>query len=137
MSIVVRHDKGLRFIAQCDGHSVVTGVVEGDHEQNNGMWPGQLFIAALGACIGGYVARFCERHELPYAGMSVVVDYENADSPSRVGAVRAAVELPAPVSSRHRQAILRVAAQCYITQSIDHKMQIEVSLSDPIEQTIE
>ena len=130
MDILVKHDKDMRFVAQCGNYTVVTGSAEGDDEQNNGMWPGQLFIAALGACIAGYVARFCQRHDISYEGMSVELDYESSDSPSRVVEVYARLSLPAPVPDKYQQALLRVAEQCYITQSIEHNMDINVSLSD-------
>lgn len=133
MDILVKHDKDLRFIAQCGNYTVVTGEMEGDDEQNNGMWPGQLFIAALGACIAGYVARFCQRHDISYQGMSVALDYESDDSPSRVVAVTARLNLPGSVPDKYQQAVLRVAEQCYITQSIEHKMQVNVSLADDTE----
>jgi putative redox protein len=129
MEILVKHDKGKRFIARCGNYTVVTGIAEGDDEEQNGMWPGQLFIAALGACIAGYVTHFCERHDMPYEGMSVELDYENSDSPSRVVAVHARLNLPVPVPEKFRQALLRVAEQCYITQSIEHRMRVNVSLA--------
>jgi ribosomal protein S12 methylthiotransferase accessory factor len=97
------------------------------------MWPGQLFIAALGACIAGYVLTFCKRHDLPYEGMSVELDYERAESPSRVKAVNASLHLPAPVPDRYRRAIVRAADQCYVTQSIERKMEVRVLLSEDAE----
>ena len=135
MNITVRHDQYMRFIAQCGNYTVITGEADGDDvDQKNGMWPGQLFIAALGACIGGYVATFCHRHDIDYEGMSVELDYQNSDSPSRVVAVNAVITLPEPVPEKYRQGIMRVAQQCYITQSIEHKMQVNVSLSSSVNQ---
>ena len=129
MDILVKHDKDMRFVAQCGNYTVVTGSAEGEDEQTNGMWPGQLFVAALGACIAGYVAHFCQRHDISYEGMSVELDYESSDSPSRVLEVCARLRLPAPVPDNYQQALLRVAEQCYITQSIEHRMQVNVSLA--------
>jgi putative redox protein len=134
MRITVKHDKGMRFIARCGNHVVVTGAAEDDDEQTNGMWPGQLFIAALGACIGGYVATFCKRHNLPYEGMRLELDYESSDSPSRVTAVKAVLDLPAPVPHRYERALIRAAEQCYITQSIEHRMEVRVLLAEDAKQ---
>ena len=130
MTIVVRHDKDMRFIAQCGKYTVITGRAEEDDEKENGMWPGQLFIAALGACVAGYVANFCKRHNIAYEEMSVELDYESSDSPPRVVEVSATLKLPASVPDKYREAIVRVAEQCYITQSIAHKMIVNVFLSD-------
>ncbi len=123
----------MRFTARCGNYTVVTGSADDDDEQANGMWPGQLFIAALGACIGGYVATFCKRHDLPYEGMSVELDYERAESPSRVKAVNVLLRLPAPVPERYRRATVKAADQCYVTQSIEHNMEVSVLLPDDAE----
>jgi putative redox protein len=130
LHITVRHDQGMRFTAQCGNHVVVTGAAEGDDEQRNGMWPGQLFIAALGACIGGYVTTFCKRHDLPYQGMRVELDYESSDSPSRVTAVKAVLDLPTPIPDKYERALIRAADQCYVTQSIERRMEVKVLLAD-------
>lgn len=129
MSIMIKHDKGTRFIAQSGDYEVVIGTAEGDNHDKNSMSPGSLFIAALGGCIGAYVVRFCERHGLAYEGMTVQLDYETEDSPPRVASVNAAVTLPAPVPNKYRVAVLRVADQCWVTQSIEHNMAIDVSLT--------
>jgi len=133
VDILVEHDKDMRFTARCGKYTIVTGQVQDDDEQNNGMWPGQLFIAALGACIAGYVARFCQRHDIPYEGMSVELDYDSDDSPSRVVVVHVRLNFPGPVPEKYQQAVLRVAKQCYITQSIEHRMEVNVSLADDTE----
>jgi putative redox protein len=135
MDIIVRHDRGMRFTAQCEDYTVVTGKADGDDEQNDGMWPGQLFIASLGACIAGYVVTFCQRHDLPYQGMSLELAYESTGSPSRVTAVNAAINLPASVPDRYRRAVIRAAEQCYVTQSIEHNMQVNVLLEDDAKET--
>ncbi len=128
MSIAIKHDKGKRFIARCGKYTVAMGKAGPDDEENDGMWPGQLFIAALGTCIAGYVQSFCERHKVPFEGLSVELDYESADSPSRATAVNVTLRLPGPVPEKYSEAILRVADQCYITQSIAHKMETKVRL---------
>lgn len=130
MGILVRHDGGMRFRATCNGFTVTAGKGrEGDAGQD-GMYPGQLFIASLGMCIGAYVVGFCQRHNIQYQGMVVELDYQTADSPSRVKAVRAAIKLPGKVPEKYRKAIVRVADQCYVTQSIQHGMEIKVYLSE-------
>ena len=134
MKIMVEHDRDMRFMAKCGRYVVATGKAE-DDKHNNGMWPGQLFIAALGACIAGYVVAFCKRHNLAHEGMTVELDYESADSPSRATVANAVVNLPALVAAKYRRALIRTADQCYITQSIEHRMQVGVLLRDGAEQT--
>ncbi len=130
MEIVLKHDKGRRFIAQADGHRVVIGYAKDDPPEKNSMSAGQLFVAALGACVGSYVVGFCERHDIPHEGMTIQLDYESAESPSRVAFVNVTINLPQPVPEKYRAAILRVADQCYVTQSIQHQTPVKVHLAD-------
>ena len=129
MSMMIKHDQGMRFAAQSGHYTTVIGKAEGDDDNKNSMSPGQLFIAAIGACIGVDVVRFCDRHGLPYERMTVELNDENEDSPPCVASVNATVTLPAPVPEKYRGATLRAAQQCYVTQSIEHNMAINVSLS--------
>ena len=62
MEVVVNHESGHRFAATCRGHTVTTGKGEDGNESRDGMWPAQLFEAAIGMCIGGYIAEFCKEH---------------------------------------------------------------------------
>jgi len=130
MEIMVRHDSGTRFRATCNGFTVTAGKgQEGDINQD-GMYPGQLFIASLGMCIGAYVVSFCQRHSIQHQGMVVELDYQMADSPSRVKAVQAAIKLPGNVPEKYWKAIVQVADQCYVTQSIKQGMEVKVHLSE-------
>ena len=135
MDITVTHDRGMRFVAQCGSQTVTMGKADGDDEAEQGLSPGQLFIAALGGCIAGYVVQFCERHDLHYEGLTVRLQYENAESPSRVAGVHAIIRLPAAVPPKYRSAILRVAEQCYVTQSIRHNMPVDISVVDSVDES--
>jgi putative redox protein len=132
MDILVRHDSGMRFRATCNGFTVTAGKgQEGDIGQD-GMYPGQLFIASLGMCIGAYVVRFCQRHSIQHQGMVVELGYQTGDSPSRVKTVQATIKLSGKVPEKYRKAIVRAADQCYVTQSIEHGMEVKVSLSEAL-----
>ena len=128
MEILVSHMGGLRFKAQARGHTVITGEDEAEPAGPAGMWPGELFVAALGMCIGGYVASFCKNHGTAYEGMTVELTREPARKPSRIKEVQVKVRLPELPSEQEQKAIIRAADLCYITQSIVHGMTVSVSL---------
>ena len=128
MDILVEHKGGMRFTAGCRGYTVVSGKGEPGDGGEDGMWPGDLFAASLGMCIAGYIAGYCRNHGIPWEGMSVEMDRESARAPGRLARVAARVRLPGEVSEKDRKGILAVADRCYITQSIVHGMDIDVSL---------
>ncbi|NIN12761.1 MAG: hypothetical protein GTN78_12000, partial [Gemmatimonadales bacterium] len=55
MEVLVEHESGFRFAATSRGYTITGGKGEDGNEERDGMWPVQLFEAALGMCIGGYV----------------------------------------------------------------------------------
>ena len=129
MSIVtVKHDGGKRFVATAGEYSVSAGKAEWKPERN-GMWPGQLFIAALGMCTLGDIVPFCERHDIPTEDITVELDVETASDPSRAASVNVTINVGQELSKRHEQAILRASKQCYVRQSIAHGMDVTVSIS--------
>lgn len=128
MDMLVSHMGGMRFQAETNGHVVITGENEDDTDGPRGMWPGELFVAALGMCIGGYVVGFCNNHGLAYEGITVELARVHAQSPSRITNVEVRIRLPELPSEREQKAIIRAADLCYVTQSINNGMTVKVSL---------
>lgn len=130
MEILVEYDNGNRFAASCDGHVVTTGKGDDGESARDGMYPAQLFVAALGMCIGGYVASYCKHHDVPCEGMRIEMSRETARAPSRTTGVHAKIRLPVRPSAKDQKAILRVADQCHITNSIKLGVHVVCSLTD-------
>jgi uncharacterized OsmC-like protein len=124
MEVLVEYENGTRFVATCDGHQVVTGKGDDGDGGRGGMWPAQLFVASLGMCIGGYVAGYCQHHDIPCADLRIELDRDTARAPSRTTRVTAKIHLGAKVSQKDAEAILRVADQCHITNSIRQGMEV-------------
>lgn len=132
MEILVTYENGMRFTATCDGYQVVTGEGDDGDTSRDGMWPAQLFVASLGMCIGGYVVRFCQHHDIPCEDLRVELGRETARAPSRTTRVEARIHLGAELNEEQKKAILRVADRCHITQSIEEGMKIACSLGDEV-----
>jgi len=124
MEVLAEYENGTRFVATCGGHRVVTGEGDDGDSSRDGMWPAQLFVASLGMCIGGYVASYCLHHGIPYADLRVELDRDTARAPSRTTRVTAKIYLGAELSEKDARAIVRVADQCHITNSIRQGMEV-------------
>ncbi len=130
MDMTIKHDKGMRFAVRSGNCELIIGKAGPDSDAEDSMSPGELFIAAIGCCVTAYVIRFCDRHDLPSEGTTVGVEYESGDSPPRFSSVDVTVNLPSHVPDKYRAPIVRAAEQCYVTQSIEHNMDIKVFLND-------
>jgi putative redox protein len=130
LEVLVEYDKGNRFVASCGGYQVTSGTGDDGDVGKDGMWPAQLFVASLGMCIGGYVVSYCGHHGIACEGLRVELSRETARAPSRTTRVTAKIYLGAEVSQKDAEAILRVADQCHITNSIKPGLQVVCSLGD-------
>ena len=143
MEVLVKYESGYRFAATCRGHTVTTGRGEDGNEARDGMWPAQLFGASIGMCIGGYVAKFCKEHGIPYEDMTIELSRRveagssgNASRAelSRTSRIDARIRLGAELSQQQKQGILEAADHCHITNSIREGMQIVCSVAEPGDQ---
>ncbi|UCC69098.1 MAG: OsmC family protein [Armatimonadota bacterium] len=124
MEVLIEYENGTRFTATCDGHKAVTGKGDDGDSSRDGMWPAQLFVGSLGMCIGGYVASYCKHHKIPCDDLRVELNRDTARAPSRTTRVTAKIHLGAKISQKDAEAILRVADQCHITNSIRQSMEV-------------
>ncbi|KPJ65149.1 MAG: hypothetical protein AMJ43_11285 [Coxiella sp. DG_40] len=141
MEILVKYENGFRFSATCKGYTVTTGRGEDGDKERDGMWPAQLFEASIGMCIGGYVAKFCKEHGIPYEDMTIELSRRIETSPSDTAAsgaktsltsrIDTKIRLGAKLSEQQRQGILEAADSCHITKSIEQRMQIVCSVAEP------
>lgn len=126
----IRHTKGLQFVASERGHEIIIDQPVSGGGMDAGMTPPELFISALGSCIGVYVVDFCEKHQISTEGLKINLSFEKStDSPKRLSKIQATVDLPVSVPDSLLQAIHRVAEQCLIHQTIIHTPEIEIDIA--------
>jgi uncharacterized OsmC-like protein len=97
---------------------VVTDQPVEDGGQNAGMSPVELFVGSLASCVGYFVGRYCDRHQIPTKGLSVEAEWTMAEQPHRVGQVTLAIHLPHRVTAEQSERLLKVAHGCTVHQSI-------------------
>jgi len=133
VEVLVKYENGSRFSASCRGYTVTTGRGEDGNQEQDGMWPAQLFEASIGTCIGGYVAKFCKEQDIPYEDMTIElsrrIEARSSEAKtSRTARINAKICLSAKLSKKQQRGILEAADSCHITKSIEQGMQIVCSL---------
>lgn len=104
-------------------------VEEGGLDQ--GMTPVEMFVASLGACIGYFAVRFCQRHKIPSAGLKVAMEWDYAEDPHRIGSLTARVDLPGKRDPAMRNRLKKVLEGCTVHQSITIAPRISIQLTTP------
>ena len=129
MNITIQHHEDVRFCAHHGDHRVIIDLPESHGGNNRGMSPPQLFVAALGACVGVYVADYCDGHAIPYQGMRLLLDWKYMENPRRIGRVHVRLELPSgPLTAEHQQGIQDSAYRCLLHNTLAQKPKFDVEV---------
>jgi putative redox protein len=118
MEIEVRHVKGMQFVANIRQHSVMIDISPSEGGFDEGPRPTELLIAALGACMGVYSGKFCQKHNLPFEGMGVKLSWDRAESPTRLENIKAEISLPKPVSQEKQAALMAQVQHCPVQNTL-------------------
>jgi putative redox protein len=122
--------RGVEFVIAVRGHRFMVDQPKEEGGDDNGITPVEMFAASLGACVGYFAVRFCQRHALPAAGLSVTMTWDHAEDPHRVGALNAEVSLPAGFPGAMKDRLQKVVEACTIHQSLTHPPKIAVRLKE-------
>ena len=119
-----------RVTTICAGENLFESII-GDHRikidspeswggGNRGPMPPQLFMASIGSCVAVLVNHFCNQHSLCSDNLSVDVDYDKADHPSRFTNIRVTVNMPDTNCPDEitRKALQHVAEHCPVHETI-------------------
>jgi uncharacterized OsmC-like protein len=129
MSIMIQHHEDVRFSAHYGGHQVTSDLPESHGGQDRGMSPPQLFIAALGACAGVYVADYCESEGIPFQSMRLELDWNYKERPRRIAGVRVCIELPSgALTPDHEWGIQDSVQRCLLHNTLAHQQDFTVEV---------
>lgn len=129
MKLTATYHGGTRYDITSGAHRVVTDQPIEDGGQDAGMSPVELFVGSLSSCVGYFVGRYCDRHQISTKGLSVEAEWTMAEQPHRVGRVILAIHLPHRVTSEHSERLLKVAYGCTVHQSIMVPAEVAIELN--------
>ena len=118
MTLTVAFNGGMRFDISSGRHSIITDQPVEDGGHDAGMSPVNLFVGSLASCMGYFIGRYCERHQISPDGLRVDADWSMAERPHRVGTVSVKIALPARITAGQRERLLKVAHGCTVHQSL-------------------
>lgn len=129
-SITIDWRSGVQLAGAVRGHRLIIDQPKEEGGDDQGITPVEMFIASLGACIGYFAVRFCQRHNLPTEGLGVAVSWDYAEQPHRIGTISTRVNLPEGFPAAMKDRLQKVVEGCTIHNSLTHLPQIEVLLQE-------
>lgn len=125
--LIANYEGGTAFRMECRGHQVRVDQPADNGGNDSAMTPPELFAASLSACVGHYVASYCNQAKISTEGLQVCCDWDTAEKPRRIGKVVIRVVLPGMPASR-RKAVERVASSCLLHVTLEHPPQMSIGI---------
>ncbi|MBC7227576.1 MAG: OsmC family protein [Thermoflexales bacterium] len=113
-----QHIDGLRSLVTVENHSVVVDPPPEEGGTGTGMSAPQLFVAAMAACIAGFIANSCRLRNVPLARLEVELTAPIQSGPRRVGDMEAVVRMEPEPSEEVRQHLLKVARRATLLNTL-------------------
>jgi putative redox protein len=130
MEMTIDYTAGMQFVAHARSHEVIIDLPPASRGEDTGPTPPELFIVSLGSCIGVYVVSYLKAQEQPCEGIKVRMSWEDEKAPTRIGKIRADIELPEGIAPEHARMALRAAEQCKIHNTLHHTPEICIAVAD-------
>ncbi len=127
----IKYIDGKRFSAQNRTHTIIIDQPKEGGGDDQGPTPPEIFVDALGSCIGVYVLAFCKNTGLNPDGMKIILEWEKAsDKPARIKSINVKIDLPNANVGARKAALLKVAESCLIHETIKHELEITIDLAN-------
>lgn len=126
--MIVQWNKNFQTSVNCRGLSITVDQPKEDGGDDAGLSPTELLVASLGSCIVYYVVVFLERRKVPAEGLKVILDWEYAENPRRIGKINASISLDAILDEKQKKGLLKIAQSCTVHNTLTHAPQINVSM---------
>ncbi|MHB0938215.1 MAG: OsmC family protein [Armatimonadota bacterium] len=123
----------LRFESEVRGHTMIVDQPAESGGDDTGPTPPELFVTALGTCVGVYAVHFCKKHSISTEGLVVHTDWNKATGPARLSDMSVSIELPAGVPDEKLGAFMKTVEQCLIHNTICHTSHVDIKLLQPVE----
>lgn len=94
MDVTLQFSGGARFTAEARHHRVVIDQPAQGGATDHGMSPAELLLAALGGCVGQYVAQYLSLRGLSSKGLLVRVEAKPSPRPLRMNDYEVKVLVP-------------------------------------------
>lgn len=126
--IIVTLPGGRRVDARVGNHTVHTDQPVSGGGEDRAPSPFDLFLAAMGTCVGIFVQGFCAKRGIPTEGIRIVERPEFGED-GGLRAVELDIQLPEGFPEKYRAAVVHVAEQCSVKKAIAAQPEFRVRAS--------
>jgi putative redox protein len=119
MATITTSFKGdMLFETKIGNHTLLADVPASMGGKDRAPTPPELFIMSLGTCIAAFVANYCGKSGVDAEDMTVDVNFDKADDPTRLINIKVVIKMPKATCKDRQAAIRRVAEHCPVHETI-------------------
>jgi ribosomal protein S12 methylthiotransferase accessory factor len=125
MDMIIDFPGGSRVDAHYGNHVIKTDQPIQGGGEDSAPTPFAVFLASIGTCAGIYVLGFCRSRNLPTEGIRIVekINYAMNGLPQDIDLE---IQVPPEFPEKYYDALVRVADQCKVKQTIANPPQFNV-----------
>jgi putative redox protein len=129
MLVDISYKSNLQFQAAARGHVITSDQPQSNGGEDTGMTPPELFLAALGSCVGVYAVKYCQARGLDATGLNVEVSAQKTtDTPIRLDDIEIHLSLPITLNDRHQKGLEKAVNACLIHTTLTHPPKITTQI---------
>jgi putative redox protein len=128
--MTTRYKGDMLFESEMGNHSLLIDLPSSKGGADRGPQPAELFIAALASSIGASVADHCTRLGFDTRDMTVTIQFNEVDRPTRLANLQVTICLPRCMCAGQEQAILQLTEHCLIYETLGNRNGIQIELVD-------
>jgi len=127
LDVTLQYTTGARFVAESRQHRIVVDQPAEDGATDHGMTPAELLLAALGGCVGQYVAQYLALRNLSAKGLLVRVEADRNSRPLRLDNFR--VEIIAPgLTERQLRALEKTLPAGLVQNAVSRENPLHITV---------
>jgi putative redox protein len=127
MSLSILFPGGVAVDATKNGHTVRMDQ-PAPLGADTAMSPFDVFLAAIGACMGFYALRFCQERGIPTDGLRLTLDPVRNEQRKLVATLRIELQLPRSFPQKYREAMRRAVDHCSVKRHLLEPPAFELAL---------
>jgi len=126
MEMRIRFPGNKKVSAEFDDFTVLTDQPKEAGGDGAAPAPFDLFLASIGTCAGIFVLSFCQKRNLPTAGLEIVQTTERDEEKHLVTKVRLEIRVPAGFPEKYRDSLASAASLCTVKRHLNAPPRFEV-----------
>jgi len=100
-----------------------------ENHSPQGPGPLEMFLSALGGCVGVYAKRYLSRHEIPFKKLNIQVKAElSQDPPMRLSKIQVQVETDAKLPADNKSVFEKFIRNCPVHNTLLHTKEVTIQV---------